>query len=184
MGTNNSFSQASGAFAVPSSPYPAINPLLSSSAGISVAPKTSILEQTTLPPFAELAGPLYTPGDLRPITVSLPSPSQTLFNPASYIPTSDMNPLSFETLNLPRDIAEMMKLEKTPSSHLPTAQTDKDDNILKTSSQHSATPPNPIALLIEPPDVTNDSMLENIMHQAQLGLFVIPHREQTHIQRS
>jgi hypothetical protein len=185
MATNNNFSPVLGSFAANSSTLPApytTNPLLSSNAGMtSIAANT--LQQATLPPFAELAGPLYTPSDLRPITMALPQPfpNQTAPDATPYPPTSDMNPLSFEALNLPQNIAEMMAPQQRPNIADMLAPQQTPDIPISTTATHDHLP-NPIqnsptpAVAIQPPDPANNAVLENVMRQAQLGLFVIPNR--------
>ena len=174
MATNNDFSPVLGSFAPNTSTPPpyATNPLLSSNIGATSVANT--LQQATLPPFAELAGPLYTPSDLRPITMNLPQPfpNQAVPNPTSYPPTSDMNPLSFEALNLPQNIAEMMAPQQTPNIPISTTETNINPDHMPNPVQNS---PAPVATM-QPPDPASNPVLENVMRQAQLGLFVIPNR--------
>ena len=110
-----------------------------------------------------------------------PFPNQAVPNPPSYPPTSDMNPLSLEALNLPQNISEMMAPRQTtpnisemmapqqvPDIPIATTATNMNPNQTANSVQNGSA--------IQPPDPASNQMLENVMRQAQLGLFVIPNR--------
>src|SRR5262249_54871470 len=83
--------------------------------------EANTLQQST--PFSpeEGMGPVYRPGDLHPITTALPTevPDQWASNPTLKVPASDMNPLSFDAFDLPRDFTQSLPPEQWPGQSVP-----------------------------------------------------------------
>jgi hypothetical protein len=131
---------------------------------------------------AELTEPLYRPGNLRPMTMSLPIPitNQPMADPKAYLATSNMNPLSLDMFELAHDTPKSTEPEYTADQPVPTTipenltPTAKIDLSSMTLIPNALPPTAAETLAAKLPDVASDPMLDNAMHQAQIGLFVIP----------
>jgi hypothetical protein len=165
---------ASDTFTAATPPY-ANSPLLSSNMDMAA----NMLQQSISPSPAELAGAVYTPGALQPITMALLKQVPDQQGPAltPYMPASDMNPLSFDTFDLPQDITKSTPPEQRSSAPMPAPA-----NLVLAGEINSSTvtPPSNIPpsaatarLSVQPPDVADDRTLQEIMRQAQTGLFVL-----------
>src|SRR5260370_24917994 len=129
----------------------------------------------------------YTPSDLRPMTTAFPqqmlTPSSN--NGASSAQNGDLMPLPMDTLNLPLQSSRARAASRngqksTTPAPLPPLM---DTPILSmssplpalmdtpTSSMSSPLPVPPLAS--QPPSIKDDPLLEEVMRQAQMGLFAL-----------
>src|SRR5262249_17954634 len=95
--------------------------------------------------------------------------------PAPHGPTSDMNPLPLDVFDLPQNTNPALGPEQTPDQPVPTTMPENLAFMMEDTAQMAITPP-PASPppVVRPPDVADDPILENVMRQAQLGLFVVP----------
>jgi hypothetical protein len=95
-----------------------------------------------------------------------------------YPATSNMSPLPFDEFALPHDSTKSIEPEHTQDKPVPTIMPANPNPMIEmnpsiaTPTSVAAKPP-----FVQPPDIADDPMLENVMRQAQLGLFVIPRPE-------
>jgi hypothetical protein len=171
---NSSFAPASDPFAgtvVSTGPSPYINE--------HIAPQANMLQQSLLPSPEELA---YKSGDLHPMTMAFPQEvtNQQASNLTPYALTSDMNPLPLDAFDLPQDITKLMEPDYAsdqpvftpiPADLLPPVEIPSSPAPLPQNTPMSAATERPSAQI---PDIAGDSILESVMEQAQVGLFIIP----------
>ncbi len=88
-----------------------------------------------------------------------------------------------ELLHRPSDLPSMASPEQVTNQQAPdlnpypaTGNTPENPNPMREMNPSTATPMSAALgnLPVQPPDIADDPMLENVMRQAQLGLFVIP----------
>ncbi len=131
---------------------------------------------------AELTEPLYRPSDLRPMTMSLPTPvtNPPIADLKLYPATSNMNPLPLDMFVPAQDTAKSREPEHAADQPVPTtipenlASTAKIDSPPATPMANTLLSAAPETLPVQLLDITDDPVLENVMRQAQLGLFIIP----------
>jgi hypothetical protein len=148
-----------------------------------IAPKANILPSPIPLSPTDPAGSAYRPGDLRPMTMALPKQivNQQPSNPAPYPATSNMNPLPLDALDLACSSTKPMELghtaDKPPITPAePHSSPEQNSSTGLENTPMSATIETPPAQLL---DVAGDPLLENVMRQAQLGLFVTPGHEKS-----
>jgi hypothetical protein len=143
-----------------------------------IAPSTSAPAAFPMP--ASLIQSTYTPSDLRPVTRAFSQQLLTLqSNGVIDAPLNgDMWPLSIGSLDLSLEAARA--IESNSNGHMPllpafpTALMDTP-----TSSMPSSPPISSGLPMLSQTSVINDDIgLESAKHQAQMGLFVLPGREQ------
>jgi hypothetical protein len=187
--TSNDFQQGPAAFTATISPTAppahATSTLLASKENI--VPEANMSQQLISLSPTDPAGPVYRPGDLRPMTMALPKQimNQQVSDPTPYPATSNMNPLPLDALDLAYESTESMKPGHTPGelvppiipeALIPTRVGNLPIATLMENTPMSATAEKASAKL---PDIADDPMLENVMRQAQLGLFVTPGHEKS-----
>jgi hypothetical protein len=164
-----------------SSPHETTGPLPGS--------KESIVPEANMHPSlislspTDPTGPAYRPSDLRPMTMALPKQivNQQASDLAPYPATSNMNPLPLDALDLAYSGTKPTELEHTsgepPTTPAePISPPEKNSSTVPENTPMSATVERPPVQLL---DVAGDPMLENVMRQAQLGLFVTPGHEKS-----
>jgi hypothetical protein len=151
-----------------------VSSLLSSNKELSGA---NMLQQPISPIEEAGAGPMYRPGAFQPITAALPKQVSNEQAPdlTPYASVSDMNPFSFAAFNPPQDIPRSTPPEQWSGTPMP-------ENLASTREINSSTvtplPNMPLStattrLSVQPPDIAEDPMLQEVMRQAQLGLFIL-----------
>jgi hypothetical protein len=116
------------------------------------------------------------------MTMSLPTPvtNPPIADLKLYPATSNMNPLPLDTFDLAHDTPRSREAEHTADRPVPTTIPENLAPTAKIDSSPATPMPNilpsaaPETLPVQLPDVTDDPVLENVMRQAQLGLFIIP----------
>jgi hypothetical protein len=148
-----------------------------------IVPETNILPSLISLSPTDPAGPAYRPGDLRPMTMGLPKQliNQQASDLAPYPATSNMNPLPLDALDLAYNSTKPIELAHTPAEppitpEEPLSTPGKNSSVVLANTPLSTTAETPPVPL---PDVAGDPMLENVMRQAQLGLFVTPGHEKS-----
>jgi hypothetical protein len=136
-------------------------------------------QQPIAPTEEEGAGPVYRPGGFQPITVALPKQVSNEQAPdlTPYASASDMSPFSFDALNLPQDIIKSTPPEQWSGTPMPVPENQTPTREVNAST---VTPPPNIppsasttGLTVQPPDIAEYPMLQEVMRQAQSGLFVL-----------
>jgi hypothetical protein len=120
----------------------------------------------------------YTPSDLRPMTSAFPQQMLTTSssNGASSAQNGDLVPLPMDTLNLPLQSSRAraaIRNGQKPTTPAPSAAL-MDSLIPSMSSPLPVIPVPPLA--IQPPSIKEDPLLEEVMRQAQMGLFALSRR--------
>ncbi len=119
----------------------------------------------------------YIPNDLRPITAAFPQQMlmQSSKQSASYAQNSSLLPLSMDALNLPLQQELKEHGQMPPFAASPTAWMGAS-----TPSIPYTPPVLPVLpLAVQPPSIKDDPMLEEVMRQAQMGLFILSGREKS-----
>ncbi len=157
-------------------PTPDISQYASSTPLAPGMPETLPMLGSTPPmPFPQVA---YTPSDLRPITSAFPQQMLTMSssNGASLAQNGDLVPLPMDTLNLPPQSSRARAATKNgqkPTTPAPSAAL-MDSLIPSMPSPLPIVPVPPLA--IQPPSIQEDPVLEEVMRQAQTGLFALSRR--------
>ena len=189
LATNNGFLPGSDIFTATIPPIGSSSHenalLLASNEGS--APEANTLQQSIPSSPTEQTGLVYRPGDLRPITAMLPKQvtNQDAPNAMTYLSTSNMNPLPLDALKLPDETTNSVEPEHTPDKSVPATI---PENLAPTLERNpsTVTPLENAPLLaaakkpsVQLPDIVGDLILENVMRQAQIGLFITPGHEKS-----
>jgi hypothetical protein len=89
-----------------------------------------------------------------------------------YPSTSDMNPLPLDAFDLPYNPTQPMTSEPTPEKPVLLPEKEVDPSIA--APMQNAPTATAATVPVQLPDVADDPILESVMRQAQLGLFVTP----------
>jgi len=128
--------------------------------------------------------PTYTPSDLRPVTTAFPQQMLTMRSNgvADYPLNGDLRLLPIDSLDLSLEVTRAIETNGNGQmpllSNTPTALIDTPTSSMPSSPPISRVLPVP-PMLIQAPSVKDDSVLETVMRQAQMGLFALPGREKS-----
>jgi len=125
--------------------------------------------------------PTYTPSDLRPVTMAFPQQMLTMHSNgiADYPLNGDLRPFPIDSLDLSLEVTRA--IESNGNGHMPllpnspTALIDIPTSFMPSSPPISQAIP-ALPRIGQPPSIKDDSVLESVMRQAQLGLFALPGR--------
>src|SRR2546421_224803 len=133
------------------------------------------------------AQPIYTPSDLRPITMAFPQQTLAMRSKggADYPLNGDLRPLPIDSLDLSLEVTRAIETNGNGHmpllSDIPRALIDTPTSSMPSSPPISRVLPVP-PMIIQAPSIKDDSVLEAVMQQAQVGLFVLPGRENSLVQ--
>ncbi|HWS85251.1 MAG TPA: hypothetical protein VN207_13435, partial [Ktedonobacteraceae bacterium] len=131
--------------------------------------------------------PTYTPSDLRPMTSAFPRqmPTSSSNNGANPAQNSDLQPLPLDNLSLPpQSIRERATNgngngQKTTGPIAVLLPPLIDTPVPFMSAPLPVSPVPVQAQATRPPSIKEDPMLEEVMRQAQMGLFIYLSRQKT-----
>lgn len=141
------------------------------------------------PPLVTSA-PNYTPGDLRPITSAFPKhllAGNTGENNGQAA-AGVFHPFAMDTLNLPAELTNKVEKQSavvqppTPSGFHPMPSSPDYSTVAEPEEEDYSTvmdePSSTITGDVVAPSVKDDPVLETVMRQAQIGLFILQGRDQ------
>jgi len=120
----------------------------------------------------------YTPSDLRPMTSAFPQQMLTMSssNGAISAQNGDLVPLPMDTLNLPLQSSRARAaIRNGQKPTIPALSAALMDSLIPSMSSPLLVVPVP-PLAIQPPSIKEDPLLEEVMRQAQTGLFALSRR--------
>jgi hypothetical protein len=122
--------------------------------------QTALIQSKQAQIQAADTGPAYTPGNLHPITTSLPKQQVSNRPQKNPISTGDMSPLPLDSFDFTQILRE-------------NAQNPQQETLLSPAQTTNKSQAAPAVLA---PDIQDDPVLATIMRQAQMGLYALPQR--------